>query len=174
MKQILVPTALIGLAVGAGAGLFSGVMISVFQVNARPEWIGIITGLAFGFVVTLSPLSLLGFLLVQRRRFVRARSEFTEERLLRDGPATHLLSNEGVGGWLYLTDQRLLFRSHKLNVQKHELSIPLEDIADACAMTTAKIFSNGLHLTTRSGGKEHFVVFGNRKWSEEVNRARGL
>jgi len=37
---------------------------------------------------------------------------------------------EAVGGKLFLTNRRLVFKSHKLNIQNHELSIHLIDIAN--------------------------------------------
>jgi hypothetical protein len=77
-----------------------------------------------------------------------------------------------VGGWLYLTDKRLLFRPHGFNVQRHELSIPLADVADVQTCSTAWVIPNGLHLVT-SKVDERFVVEGRRDWVEQIRLARG-
>lgn len=38
---------------------------------------------------------------------------------------------EGVGGRLYLTNRRLVFESHAINLQTGTTDIPLADIVDA-------------------------------------------
>jgi len=112
-----------------------------------------------------------GFMAIQRRRFSRARVELIGEQLLHDGPANHFLNGEGVGGWLFLTKERLLFRSHQFNVQRHELSVPLKEIAEVQPVRTARIFPNGLRLVTRSGKEERFVVREHGRWRDEIVRA---
>jgi hypothetical protein len=77
-----------------------------------------------------------------------------------------------VGGWLYLTDQRLVFLSHGFNIQEHKLSIPLEEIVEARPCATARIIPNGLRIVTTEG-EERFVVEGRRSWADEIEQAKG-
>ena len=126
---------------------------------------GLVTGAASGLAFGLA---MAGFMAIQRRRFSRTRPEFRGEELLHDGPANHFVNGEGVGGWLFLTRDRLLFRSHQVNIQPHELSVPLADIAEIQPVRTARIFPNGLRLVTRSGREERFVVEAHRRWSDEI------
>ena len=51
-----------------------------------------------------------------------------DEILIKKGSANHLVQFEGVGGRLFLTNQRLFFKSHSFNIQTHEESILLDDI----------------------------------------------
>lgn len=128
---------------------------------------GLMAGGAFGLIMA-------SFKAMQMRRFTQARSEFTSEELLHDGPANHLLNRESVGGWLFLTKKRLLFRSHPINVQRHELSVPLAEIAEVQPVRTAGVIPNGLRVLTRSGTDDRFVVEARRKWCDEILRAQGL
>lgn len=148
---------LAGIVIGLARGLSGGVLFAL-QIAAA-------SGLTFGVAMA-------GFMAIQRRRFVQARPEFTGEELLHDGPANHFLNGEGVGGWLFLTKERLLFRSHPFNIQRHELSVPLTEIAEVQPVRTAKVFSNGLRLVTRSGRDERFVVEAHRRWCDEIIRAQ--
>jgi hypothetical protein len=50
------------------------------------------------------------------------------ERLLLKGGASHYKGKEAVGGKLFLTNKRLLFNSHRFNIQNHVEEIQLEEI----------------------------------------------
>ncbi len=70
-----------------------------------------------------------------------------DEPVLREGLANHFKGIEGVGGKLYLTNRRLRFVSHKLNVQTHDECYPLSEIAEVEATRTLGIIPNGLRVT---------------------------
>jgi hypothetical protein len=169
MKAFAKTALITGTAFGIPMGVIAGIVFGVARGFSSGVSFGLaiapISGLAFG-------LSMAGFMAIQRRRVSQTRPEFTGERLLHDGPANHFLNGEGVGGWLYLTEQRLLFRSHKFNIQPHELSVPLVDISEVRPVRTAKIVPNGLRLVTRSGRDERFVVQAHRRWCDEIIRAQ--
>jgi hypothetical protein len=93
------------------------------------------------------------------------------EVLVKQGPANHFRGLEGVGGWLYLTNRRLVFRSHAFNVQNHELSLPLAAVQAVETCPTAWVIPNGLRLLT-ADGIERFVVYGRRAWLEQINQSR--
>lgn len=126
---------------------------------------GLVAGLLFGVIMAV-------FVGWQKRRFQTERPDFTGEQLLWEGPANHFLRGEGVGGWLYLTTRRLLFRSHAFNIQRHETDLPLVDIAEASPVLTAGFIPNGLLVCTRSGRRERFVVEQRQRWSAEITSAR--
>jgi len=161
-------TALIAtIAFGIPMGTLAGIIIGFAH--------GLSAGVSFGIKAAAgSGLLLAGFMAIQRWRFSRARPEFTGEHLLHDGPANHFLKAEGVGGWRFLTKERLLFRSHQFNVQRHELSIPLAEITHVSPLNTATIFPNSPRFVTRSGREERFVVEANQTWCDEILRAQTI
>ena len=104
---------------------------------------GLISGLLFGWLIGL-------FI---RSKFVKEGTKFdveTNEILLFETFANHFKGIEGVGGKLYLTDRRLIFQSHKLNVQTHQLSIPLSQIQNVVRNKTIGLINNGLMVTTNN------------------------
>jgi len=94
-----------------------------------------------------------------------------DERVLHRGLANHFKGAEGVGGKLYLTTRRLRFRSHTLNIQVHDESYPLSQIASAEATRTLGLIPNGLRVWMKDGRRERFVVHGHDEWAEAIARA---
>jgi hypothetical protein len=154
--MFLVTGSLFGLALGVFAGLVAG-----WRVGLEA---GITSGALFG-------LALAAFLLFQRTRLAGKIDLEPGERLLKEGPANHFVGVEAVGGWLYLTNRRLHFRSHASNVQVHEWGMPLEQLGAVEPARTAGIVPNGLKVTTRSGDVERLVVNARAEWVRVIQEA---
>ena len=90
------------------------------------------------------------------------------ESILFDTPANHFKGIEGVGGKLYLTNKRLVFKSHKINFQKHQLSINLSDIQKVDRYKPLGIANNGLLIKTADNKIEKFVVEKREAWMEQM------
>ena len=126
---------------------------------------GTAAGLLFGIFMA-------AFVTFQRRRFLAQQPDFPGEEVVWQGPANHFFNGEGVGGWLYLTTGRLLFRSHAVNVQRHETNLALADITEATPRLTAGFIPNGLLVRMVSGAEECFVVDGRKRWCAEISNAK--
>lgn len=87
-----------------------------------------------------------------------------DEDVLFETPANHFKGVEGVGGKLYLTNTRLIFKSHKLNIQNHQLEILLTDIKEFGRYKTLGLINNGLQVKNDQGAVEKFVVQQPAKW----------
>jgi hypothetical protein len=94
----------------------------------------------------------------------------SDETILFETPANHFKGMEGVGGKLHLTNLRLVFKSHKLNFQNHELSIKLTDIESVDQYKTLGLVNNGLSVITIDHNKEKFVVEEVGKWLEYLSK----
>jgi hypothetical protein len=125
----------------------------------------LVAGIPFGLAMGL-------FGAYQTRRFLAMDLVPRDEILIHQGGANHFVGLEGVGGWLYLTDRALRFKSHEINIQPHELSILLQEISGALPCRTAGIFPNGLRVDTTDGRSERFVVSGRRRWSGAIVKAK--
>lgn len=81
------------------------------------------------------------------------------ERLLEDGPANRQ-ERVAVGGWLYLTDRRLLFRPHRMNLGLGSpLDLPLAEVARVEPCSVAWVLPTGVQVTRADGTHERFVVW---------------
>jgi len=88
--------------------------------------------------------------------------------ILYSGGANHFLHKEGVGGRLFLLKDQLLFKSHKLNFQNHELRIPLDSILEVGLFNVVGFVPNGLIIRLRNGKSENFVVNNRAEWKNRI------
>jgi hypothetical protein len=98
----------------------------------------------------------------------------TDVNILFETGANHFKSVEAVGGKLYLTNKRLVFKSHKLNIQNHQLSINISEIVKADRYKALGLTNNGLAVTTASGLVEKFVVQQPEEWFNHFKETNSL
>ena len=65
---------------------------------------------------------------------------------------------EGVGGKIFLTSNRLIFKSHSLNIQKGQINIEYSNIKSVEKRKTAKLLDNGIRVIDINDTKYDFVV----------------
>lgn len=100
---------------------------------------------------------------------------FDNEQIIREGGANHFKGMEGVGGKLVLTNKRLIFKSHKLNVQNHQDNFELEKIERLQTNKTLGFIANGLIVELANQEKHKFVVDAPQAWIEIIsNQKQGL
>lgn len=153
------------LLTGIPFGLFMGIFFAFQHGPTSGVIAGIACGISFGLAMST-------FAKQQKKKFQVERPLLENESLIKEGGANHFKNMEGVGGWIYLTDKRILFKSHSVNIQKHELSIPLHKISEAKACMTFRVIPNGLRIQTTDGNEEKFVVEGRSDWVKNILEAR--
>jgi hypothetical protein len=127
-----------------------------------------VTGALFG-------IGMASFMVAARRRLVQNPPTVPGEHVIFHSPANHFRGGEGVGGWLVLTDNRLLFRPHKFNVQTGDWSVSLDEVQRLEPRPTAWVIPNGL-LAVTDHGEERFVVEERARWVDEfrsIQKASG-
>ncbi len=151
-------------AYGLAMGIFFSVQLGRYDLGME---MGLIAGLLFG-----PPWAWVMRMFANRfnSKHKVERPDFGSESILVEGPANHFKGIEGVGGYLWVTDARVHFRSHSVNFQNHEWTCPLSKIQDARATKTVGLFNNGLRLKTFSGKEHRFTVYDNRGWAEVLQK----
>ena len=146
-----------GIVMGICYNLIYGVLVGMIG--------GIISGVFFGLFIGI-------FLKIMKKNFEKNKPQITSDKpLIKDGPANHFKKLEAVGGWLFLTAEELIFNSHSMNIQNHELIIPLNQITEVKVGFTFKVIKNGLHIATESNTLEKFVVNNPNNWVEKIKNA---
>lgn len=97
-----------------------------------------------------------------------------DETILFQTVANHFKGIEAVGGKLHLTNQRLVFASHKFNFQNHQLSIGLPQILKVNKCKTLGIANTGLSVLTADNTIEKFVVQQPDEWINQLQQTIGL
>lgn len=101
------------------------------------------------------------------------------EQLVKQGDANLQRGIETVGGRLFLTNRRLIFKSHRLNVQTGATEIALANVAatEVCwtkLLNLIPVAPNSLRVTTTAGDEHRYVLFGRAQWKEAIDTAAGL
>jgi len=99
------------------------------------------------------------------------------ETLVRQGGANLQRKLETVGGHLYLTNERLVFESHRFNIQQGPEELELAQVqstekAWTKFLNVIPLFPNSLAVTLREGAEFRFVVFGRGAWQQAIERTR--
>lgn len=142
---------------GLPFGILMGIFYSFLYGWENGAWAGLFAGVLFGLILGL-------FVSYQSRKFTQNRPLREDEKPVKEGPANH----QGNGGWIYLTDSRLVYVSHKFNLNDHELSIPLSDIAAVEKGRSLGVIPNQLLLNLKNGKTEKFVVQGVKRWIDQM------
>lgn len=95
------------------------------------------------------------------------------ESIVKEGPANLQKGIEAVGGRLFLTNQRVVFESHAMNIQAGVTEIPLGEVESIQPCWTKflnliPLMPNSLALQTRAGQEHKLVLFGRSKWKTEI------
>lgn len=147
-----------GWPVTVGSIVVQAVVFGSF--SAQVVIAAIITGLLFGFsTVILKPY----FRKFGQTQLVdKIKIDIAEnERVILEGGANHLVKSEAVGGKLLLTDKRIIFKSHKFNIQNHEQSFLLNDLRDVKKEEKYKL---GFRLELRNNEIHKFNVDAPQEW----------
>ena len=97
------------------------------------------------------------------------------EKIIKKGSANIQRGIEQVGGKLYLTNERIIFKSHKFNFQSGNTEIKLENISSVIKSWTKflgfiPLVPNSIKLSTKEGSKFRFVINGRSKWISAINK----
>ncbi|WP_298903439.1 GRAM domain-containing protein [uncultured Psychroserpens sp.] len=85
-----------------------------------------------------------------------------------EGPANVFRGIGGVGGKLFLTNKKMIFKSHKLNIRKEQTTIAYQNIKTIIKGKTAKIIDNKIKIVTLDNKVFNFVVNERDLWFESI------
>jgi hypothetical protein len=95
------------------------------------------------------------------------------EHLIEEGAANLQRGLETVGGRLFLTDHRLVFEPHAVNLQRGVTVVDLAQVQSTRACWTKflgliPLFPNSLAVYTKEGTEFRFVLFGRHAWNAAI------
>ncbi|QMV44836.1 hypothetical protein FPL14_01515 [Cohnella cholangitidis] len=77
---------------------------------------------------------------------------------------------ESVGGRLSITNERLVFEPHAINIQSNILELNVQDIVKVEKRNNLLVVPNGMKLTTGDGKEYKFVIWNRSKIIELLNQ----
>lgn len=95
------------------------------------------------------------------------------EKVVKKGAANLQKGLETVGGKLHLTNKRLIFESHVVNIQSGVTEIELSNLERVQKSWTKflgliPVFPNSLSVYTKEGQEYQFVLFGRESWADSI------
>ena len=89
------------------------------------------------------------------------------------GPANAQRGMETVGGWLYLTSERLIFEAHGFNIQRGRTTISLRQVSGlercwTCLLGIVPLAPSSILVRTLAGDAHRFVVCGREAWLADI------
>lgn len=99
------------------------------------------------------------------------------EQVVKEGAANLQKNIETVGGKLCLTNQRLVFETHRINVQGGITEVDLSNVQSSRPCWTKflgllPLFPNSLAVFTKQGKEYRFVLFGRHAWAAAIEAQR--
>ena len=153
------------------SGLIFWALMTCFFIFQHGLWFGIIGGAVSGVIFGFFMYFFTGSKIIERQTQIHIPAN---DGVILSGGANHFLNFEAVGGKLYLLHDRLQFKSHSLNIQKHELQIPLNNIKAVTFYNVLGLVPNGLSIETKGGRTEKFVINNRKRWKTEIDTVRTL
>ena len=89
-----------------------------------------------------------------------------DEHILKQATANYLMGDVMVGGYLFLTDQKLYFDAHNMLQVPMKVSIPIFRIAGVKKGEQL----NQINLLIKDGEQESFQMLERESWIMEINR----
>lgn len=147
------------------------IYFSIIKGGVTPEIIistligGVVVGLLFAWVMQYTA----------KRLFKKVTIETGDnETIIKEGGANHFKGKEGFGGKLVLTDKRLIFKSHRFNIQNHQDDFELGHIERLHINKKFNFLENGLTLELTNNESHKFIVDEPKEWVEVImNQQRG-
>ena len=106
---------------------------------------------------------------IKQRKITIALKLKKNEQIIVDRTANLFRGKEAVGGRLKITNQRLIFEPHIVNIQKQTLEIPLNQIREVKPRNTLGIVPNGILVKLVSGEEYKLVVWKRKELIELIN-----
>jgi len=91
--------------------------------------------------------------------------EITDEAL-----AVHGVAFRDAGGWIFLTNQHVRFKSHRFSTRKRKLAFPLSDIAQV-SRPASRRGRKQLFVHLKTGEVEQFTVEDAEDWESSIQES---
>jgi hypothetical protein len=91
-----------------------------------------------------------------------------DEHIVRESEANHYIEGKLMIGRLFLTNQRLVFRTHLHNFKQYDITVSVHAISRVSYRNHLGIFSHGIWIHETDETIHHFSVWSRRKWKEAI------
>ena len=146
-------------------GLIGALFGVAYSLVVAPQPAQIIVAATTGFVITAA----LGGLIQAIPIATRRRPDLpADETILRESLAVSGDPFNDAGGWLFLTNKNLRFKSHGMSSRKRELKLPLNEVAGFATEDTKRSSDKTLQVRMLDGRIERFSLESAQSWQKQI------
>ncbi len=151
MKNIIISTILASLGFAAFVALFTIPFFNYYPILT-------ISTILFGFFwFWIWSFLFQLFFLKKTKETAKEIEKEAHGKIYYQGLANHFVGMESVGGSLFITKDKLIFKSHSFNIHNHSIEILLKNINEVKTYNTLGIIPNGLKIIQKEK-TDKFVV----------------
>jgi hypothetical protein len=157
--------------VAMGFGIPMCILMTLFMGFTGEFSLKILVANLIGYLIVGGPLFATSLVLFARYSFKKITISIPEnETLIKEYGANLFRGKEGVGGKIALTDKSILFKSHKVNIQRGETVVFMEDITGFEVKNRIfNLLNNEITLSTTD--KDYrFIIQEREEFVEELKR----
>jgi hypothetical protein len=157
--------------VAMGFGIPMCILMTLFMGFTGEFSLKILVANLIGYLIVGGPLFATILVLFARYSFKKITISIPEnETLIKEYGANLFRGKEGVGGKIALTDKSVLFKSHKVNIQRGETVVFMEDITGFEVKNRIfNLLNNEITLSTTD--KDYrFIIQEREEFVEELKR----
>lgn len=157
--------------VAMGFGIPMCILMTLFMGFTGEFSLKILVANLIGYLIVGGPLFATTLVLFARYSFKKITISIPEnETLIKEYGANLFRGKEGVGGKIALTDKSILFKSHKVNIQRGETVVFMEDITGFEVKNRIfNLLNNEITLSTTD--KDYrFIIQEREEFVEELKR----
>ncbi|MBN1158954.1 MAG: hypothetical protein JXA61_06200 [Bacteroidales bacterium] len=92
------------------------------------------------------------------------------ETIIRAGDSNLLVNGNKIKGKLIVTNQRIYFRTIRVDCKKNDREIMPGEISDLYFFNTRWILPKGMNIKTKDGSEIHFEVSHRSEWAKIITR----
>jgi hypothetical protein len=162
-------------------GLGSLVLLTVGTVIGAVQWwstgsltTGLLEGLSAGAVFTVG--LFIGSIALQRFSVFGIKTVDgwdAGEVVIRSGAANMMKRGYALGGKLYLTNKRLRFCPHRINIETSDYSFPVSHVNSIEPSRAMGVVPNAITISLHDGRAIKFVVYDRMKWVSTISERVG-
>ena len=161
------------LLLALGTGLLFVLLLWTFDFFSERNMYNLkglaIQGIIYGLIFSIFFPYLFGKFALSFSKKVKIIPNLASKEIIEiEGPASLILGKERVGGKIFLTNEKMIFKSHEFNIQKGQTEIKYSEIIELLKIKMNSFFDNGIRLKTQNEKSFDFIVNERDLWVEKL------
>ncbi len=111
-----------------------------------------------------------------KKKFIEVKDDIEKNsNIVYYSEARHYKKNLAINGWLFLTNEDLIFVSNQFNFHyNHIKQIALKNVIEALPSDKGKLSTNGLVVTSQRYHVDNYIVENRQEWIKQITTTKHI